>query len=65
MARNVQMQSAAVDILGFTVKQGLAHPLQVCYNPIVFHPCPVFSAVTQVSPCHSGIGNQSQSTFEQ
>jgi Sister chromatid cohesion C-terminus len=29
MTRNVQMQAAAVDILGFTVKQGLAHPLQV------------------------------------
>ena len=29
MTRNVQMQAAAVDILGFTVRQGLAHPLQV------------------------------------
>ncbi|KAF8585724.1 ARM repeat-containing protein [Ramaria rubella] len=34
MTRNVQMQAAAVDILGFTVKQGLAHPLQ-CLPVIV------------------------------
>lgn len=27
---NATVQNAAVDILGFTIKQGLAHPLQVC-----------------------------------
>lgn len=28
LAKNVVVQNAAVDILGFTIKQGLAHPLQ-------------------------------------
>jgi cohesin loading factor subunit SCC2 len=29
LSNNVQIQAAAIDILTFTVKQGLAHPLQV------------------------------------
>lgn len=29
LSQNAQIQAAAVDILTFTIKQGLAHPLQV------------------------------------
>ena len=29
LSQNGQMQAPAVDILAFTIKQGLAHPLQV------------------------------------
>ena len=29
LSRQAPIQAAAVDILGFTIKQGLAHPLQV------------------------------------
>ena len=36
MTRNIQMQAAAVDILGFTVRQGLAHPLQVGTSFAIF-----------------------------
>jgi cohesin loading factor subunit SCC2 len=30
LGSNTTVQNAAVDILGFTIRQGLAHPLQVC-----------------------------------
>ena len=29
LSQNLQIQAAAVDVLSFTIKQGLAHPLQV------------------------------------
>lgn len=29
LRQNIMIQNAAVDILGFTIKQGLAHPIQV------------------------------------
>jgi len=32
LSRNPQVQAVAVEILSFTVKQGLAHPLQVCHK---------------------------------
>lgn len=46
MTRNIQMQAAAVDILGFTVKQGLAHPLQV---GTLFSIYPMVADATSVS----------------
>lgn len=30
LCQNVQIQAVAIDVLSFTIKQGLAHPLQVC-----------------------------------
>lgn len=30
LSQNAQIQNAAIDVLTFTIKQGLAHPLQVC-----------------------------------
>lgn len=35
LSQNPQIQAVAVDILTFTVKQGLAHPLQVGLQAIV------------------------------
>lgn len=29
LSQNPQIQAAAIDVLSFTIKQGLAHPLQV------------------------------------
>ena len=29
LSQNAQIQAAAIDVLTFTIKQGLAHPLQV------------------------------------
>ena len=31
LSRNAVIQGSAIDILTFTIKQGLAHPLQVGY----------------------------------
>jgi hypothetical protein len=30
LSQSPQIQATAIDVLSFTVKQGLAHPLQVC-----------------------------------
>ena len=29
LSRNIHIQAVAIDVLSFTIKQGLAHPLQV------------------------------------
>ena len=31
LSKTPQIQATAIDVLSFTIKQGLAHPLQVCY----------------------------------
>lgn len=33
LSTQVRIQAMAVDILGFTIRQGLAHPLQVSESP--------------------------------
>jgi cohesin loading factor subunit SCC2 len=35
LVKSPLIQNAAVDILGFTIKQGLAHPLQVRTHDLV------------------------------
>ena len=32
LCQNIQIQSVAIDVLSFTIKQGLAHPLQVRHD---------------------------------
>jgi len=40
LCQNAQIQAVAIDVLSFTIKQGLAHPLQVCRDFfLVFGPC--------------------------
>ena len=34
LSQNAQIQAIAIDVLSFTIKQGLAHPLQVCLCPL-------------------------------
>ncbi len=34
LSQNAQIQAIAIDVLSFTIKQGLAHPLQVCSYPL-------------------------------
>ena len=33
LSQNLQIQATAIDVLSFTIKQGLAHPLQVYSIP--------------------------------
>lgn len=39
LVKDPQVQNAAVDILGFTIKQGLAHPLQVPFFFLLSYCC--------------------------
>ena len=63
MTRNIQMQGAAVDILGFTVKQGLAHPLQASVlRGLKFQ---AGSYGFAVFAGHCGLGNKPQPQLKQ
>jgi hypothetical protein len=48
LIRNPALQNAAVDILGFTIKQGLAHPLQASW-PLYYG---WYLHKSTVSTCH-------------
>lgn len=59
---NVTVQNAAVDILGFTIRQGLAHPLQVCEPSLDSR----FSLTPRRVPAnHHRPGNIRECTIEQ
>ena len=59
---NAIVQNAAVDILGFTIKQGLAHPLQVRGTPLSIK---VFHSRPEVPANHHRPGNIRERTIEQ
>ncbi|KAF8507524.1 hypothetical protein BU17DRAFT_57352 [Hysterangium stoloniferum] len=61
MTRNVQMQAAAVDILGFTVKQGLAHPLQCLPVIVALETSPNPSLSNRTSALHAILYNKHHS----
>ncbi|CCM06130.1 uncharacterized protein FIBRA_08379 [Fibroporia radiculosa] len=53
LAPNPQTQAAAVDILSFTIKQGLAHPLQSFPVIVALETSPNSSLSTRASALHS------------
>ncbi|KIJ54752.1 hypothetical protein M422DRAFT_775001 [Sphaerobolus stellatus SS14] len=61
LTRNIQMQAAAVDILGFTVKQGLAHPLQCLPVIVALETSPNPSLSNRTGALHTILYNKHQS----
>ncbi|OCH92592.1 hypothetical protein OBBRIDRAFT_791042 [Obba rivulosa] len=53
LSSNGQIQAVAVDILTFTIKQGLAHPLQSFPVIIALETSPIASLSSRVSALHS------------
>ncbi|KAH9923582.1 hypothetical protein B0H21DRAFT_765352 [Amylocystis lapponica] len=53
LSLNAQIQSAAVDILSFTIKQGLAHPLQSFPVIVALETSPNTSLSTRASALHA------------
>ena len=37
LSQNIHIQAVAIDVLSFTIKQGLAHPLQVRQNNVLLY----------------------------
>jgi len=64
LCQNAQIQAIAIDVLSFTIKQGLAHPLQVrCNLFLAFELCR--SLLVLVLPSYRSPGNQSCSRDQQ
>ncbi|KZT11764.1 uncharacterized protein LAESUDRAFT_733751 [Laetiporus sulphureus 93-53] len=53
LSKNMQIQSAAVDILNFTIKQGLAHPLQSFPVIVALETSPNTSFSARASALHT------------
>ena len=53
LSQNVQIQSVAIDVLTFTVKQGLAHPLQSFPVIVALETSPVNNIGNRASALHA------------
>ncbi|KAF9235171.1 hypothetical protein BU15DRAFT_51679 [Melanogaster broomeanus] len=58
LSQNPQIQSVAVDILSFTVKQGLAHPLQSFPVIVALETSPITSTSARASALHAILYNK-------
>lgn len=57
LATDPHLQGPAIDILTFTVKQGLAHPLTVLFNITCFVWRMLMWLHSTALPCHHRLGN--------
>ncbi|KAG6831056.1 hypothetical protein H0H87_006298, partial [Tephrocybe sp. NHM501043] len=53
LSQNAQIQSTAIDVLSFTIKQGLAHPLQSFPVIVALETSPVAPTSSRASALHS------------
>ncbi|KAF4617468.1 hypothetical protein D9613_005695 [Agrocybe pediades] len=53
LSTNVQMQAVAIDVLSFTIKQGLAHPLQSFPVIVALETSPSFTISNRAGALHS------------
>lgn len=51
LSQNIHIQAVAIDVLSFTIKQGLAHPLQVRQDDDLLYRATLIS-IHSVFSCH-------------